>query len=369
MESLVSRLPGWSPPHCPNPNCHYHHPLIKGWRFKKAGFFFRQHEPYRTQRYQCKSCHRSFSTQTFSTTYWQKIPGLDRLIYMKVVGGMANRQIARDVGVSPKTVDDRIARMGRHCMLLHCREMEDAPPVKRLVVDGFESFELSQYYPMHLNLAIEKDTDFIVYFTDSELRRKGRMTPQQKIRRCQLERQFGRPDPQAIRKDMTELLTVSLAGQTQATVYSDDHKSYPPAIRRVNCRITHDVTSSKVRRTRSNPLWEVNLADLLLRHSGANHRRETIAWSKRRQAAAEHMFLFVAWRNFVKGRREKVRGSPTPAMARGMATSAYTVDDIFAERIFRDHVDLPPRWSQYYDRTVETRALGRHRYHTLKYAY
>ena len=56
-------------------------------------------------------------------------------------------------------------------------------------------------------------------------------------------------------------------------------------------------------------------------------------------------------------------------MARGMATRAYTVDDILSERIFRDHVDLPPRWSQYYDRTVEARALAPHRYHTLKYAY
>ena len=288
---------------------------------------------------------------------------------MKTVGGMANRQIARDLGVSPKTIDDRLARLGRHCMLLHWKQMQDAPPVKRLVVDGFESFEFSQYYPIHLNLAVEKDTDFIVYFTDSELRRKGRMTPGQKVRRCQLERQFGRPDPQAIRKDMTELLQVSLAGQTQATVYSDDHRSYPPALRRVPCRITHDVTSSRARRTRSNPLWEVNLADLLIRHSGANHKRETIAWSKRRQAIAERLAIFVMWRNNVKGRREKVRGSPTPAMARGMATRVNTVDDILAERIFRDHVELPPRWAQYYDRTVETRTLGRHRRHTLKYAY
>ena len=81
------------------------------------------------------------------------------------------------------------------------------------------------------------------------------------------------------------------------------------------------------------------------------------------------MAILAVWRNYMKGRREKVRGSPTPAMARGMATRVYTVDDILAGRIFRDHVALPPRWSQYYDRTVETRALGPHRYHTLKYAF
>jgi hypothetical protein len=343
--------------------------LETGWRFKKSGFFLHRNAPRRIQRYQCQSCHRGFSTQTFSTTYWQKLPGLDHRIFMKAVGGMANRQIARDLRVSPKTIDDRIARLGRHCMLFHWRQMQDAPPVRSLVVDGFESFELSQYYPIHHHVAVEKGTDFFVYFTDSELRRKGRMTTGQKQKRCQLERQFGRPDPQAIRKDMTELLQVSLAGTSRATVYSDDHRSYPPALRRVTCRITHDITSSTVRRTRSNPLWEVNLLDLMIRHSNANHRRETIAWSKRRQASAERLALILVWRNTMKGRREKVRGSPTPAMARGMTKRVYTVDDLLVARIFREHVDLPPRWAEYYERTVKTRALGRHRCHTLKYAY
>jgi hypothetical protein len=37
--------------------------------------------------------------------------------------------------------------------------------------------------------------------------------------------------------------------------------------------------------TAQNPLFPVNLADLLLRHSSANHKRETIAFSKRRQGA------------------------------------------------------------------------------------
>jgi hypothetical protein len=288
---------------------------------------------------------------------------------MKAVGGMANRQIARDVGVSPKTIDDRLSRLGRHCMLFHWKQMADAPPFSSIVVDGFESFELSQYHPFHHHLAVEKDTDFFVYFTDSELRRKGRMTPHQKNRRCKLERQFGRPDPQAVRKDMTELLAVSLAGQARATVFSDDHHSYPPALRQIPCEIVHDVTSSRDFRGRTNKLWEVNLLDGFIRHCEANHRRETWAWSKRRQASAERLAIFLAWRNYIKGRREKVRGSPTPAMARGMTDHAYTVDDILRERIFPESVALPSRWEEYYNRVVKTRALGRHRAHTLTYAF
>ena len=343
--------------------------MAGGWTFKKAGFFFRLQPPHRIQRYHCQRCHRSFSTQTFSSIYWQKLPGLDRRIFMKTVGGMANRQIARDLGVCPKTVDDRLSRMGRHCMLFHWRHIEEAAPPGAVAVDGFESFELSQYYPFHHHVAVEKDTDFFVYFTDSELRRKGRMTPRQKKRRCELERQFDRPDPQAVRKDMTELLSVSLRGQSRATVYSDDHRSYPPALRRVRCEVKHHVTSSRAYRDRSNQLWEVNLLDVLIRHCGANHRRETISWSKRRQASAERLAIFLVWRNYIKARREKVRGSPTPAMARGMTDRVYTVDDVLGGRIFRESVALPPRWASYYQRAIMTRALGPHRQHALKYAF
>jgi hypothetical protein len=169
---------------------------------------------------------------------------------------------------------------------------------------------------------------------------------------------------------MTELLRVALSGAKRATVYSDNHRSYPAAIRQCGCeQVTHLVTSSRDYRDRNNQLWEANLLEVIIRHSSANHRRETIAWSKRRQASAEHLAILGVWRNYIKGRREKDRASPTPAMARGLLGHRCRLDEVLAARIFRTHVDLPPRWGAYYDRTVRTRALGRHRTHALKYAY
>ena len=144
------------------------------------------------------------------------------------------------------------------------------------------------------------------------------MTTAQKRRRYEFEQSFGRPDPQAVRKDVRELLEVIVGGQPEVTIYSDDHRAYRRAMRGLAPRIGHRVTSSKERRDTRNPLWVVNLDDMLIRHCSANHKRETIAWSKRRQASAERLAIFLVWRNYIKGRREKVRGSPTPAMARGM---------------------------------------------------
>ncbi len=288
---------------------------------------------------------------------------------MKTTGGMANRQIARDLNVAPETINRHLARLGRHCLLFHQQMMQNSSPIKEFVVDGFESFEYSQYFPIHHHVSVEKGTDFFIYFTDSELRRKGRMTEHQKRRRKKLELELGRPDPKAIEKDMREVLEVGLNGHPAATVFSDDHPAYKRSIRTMNAVIDHRITPGSDHRDKNNALWEVNLLDLLIRHSNANHRRETIAWSKRRQSSAERLAILLVWRNYMKGRREKVRGSPTPAMERGMMERPMEISELLGRRIFRTRCELPARWSAYYDRIVETRALGNNRRHELRMAY
>ncbi len=246
--------------------------------------------------------------------------------------------------------------------------MRHAKPPKRIAIDGFVTFELSQYFPFHHHVAVEKGTDFFLYFTDSEVRRSGTMTTKQKRRRVELEQSLGRPDPSAVRKDVAELLKVSVGSQTEITIYSDNHKAYPRAIQDIKLDCKHHITSSKDHRGVNNQLWEINLLDLVIRHGSANHKRETIAWSKRRQASAERLGVLLVWRNYMKSRREKSPRAPTPAMARGMSDKRLSPEQILGERLFPTHYDLPPKWERYYGRDVETRGLGSQRRHQLKYA-
>ncbi|PID81821.1 hypothetical protein CSB20_01050 [bacterium DOLZORAL124_64_63] len=116
-------------------------------------------------------------------------------------------------------------------------------------------------------------------------------------------------------------------------------------------------------------LRDINLADRLLRHSVANHRRETIAFAKRRNAAAERIILFMVWRNYHKGVSEKDSRSPSPAMMLGLTDHRLSIEEMFGERLFPDDVDLPPRWRQYYRREVETVALPINRRHDLRFAF
>ena len=282
---------GWDPPHCPNPNCTYFNTLPGTWPVKRKGFYTRQQRPDRIQRFACLACKRTFSSQTFSTTYWQKRPAYGPRIFMMVVGCMANRQIARALGCSPATVAHHIARLGRHCLLLQARELERIHTLDKIAIDGFESFEWSQYFPFHHNVAVEVTSGYFLYHTDSPLRRKGRMTAPQKVRRAQLEITLGKAPPRAVEDGVRDLLEVVSAGHRHITIRSDDHHAYPRAMRRLACDLTHRITSSKERRDKRNPLWEINVLDLMIRHSTAAHKRETIAWAKRRQASIEKLAI------------------------------------------------------------------------------
>ncbi|MEZ5063215.1 MAG: hypothetical protein R3B81_00685 [bacterium] len=252
-------------------------------------------------------------------------------------------------------------------MLYQWQHVRDLKLSEIVVIDGFESFAHSQFYPCHLNLAVGAESHFTYAFAEAELRRKGTMTVWQKHRRAELERQHGRPDPKAIEKSVAELVAMLPSSTGVLSVRTDEHPAYPRAFRRSGRRIQHMKTSSAEARVPSNPLFPVNLADLLIRHSGANHKRETIAFSKTLQSAVERLAIFVVWRNFAKSFSEKVQDA-TPAMRLGVARAKRSVEEILGSRLFVSKTVLPGRWGGYYRREVVTLPRGLSRPHRLQYA-
>ena len=355
------------PPFCPNPRCAFHC-TAEGWPFKKSGFFERKHcLPTRIQRYRCLHCRRNFSTQTFQTSYWLHKPEFLPRIFRRIQACSGLRQIAHDYEISPGTVQLHLSRLGRHCLLFQHRHRRE--PQEPLVLDGFESFEYSQYFPFHFNVLAGKDSHFFYQFTDSPLRRKGRMTVRQKGRRERLEAALGRPDPRAIESAVAEVLRLGVPSGETLELYTDEHKAYPRAFKALpQLTIEHHVTSSTERRTPKNPLWVVNLLDLLIRHGGANHKRETIAFSKRRQGAIERLAALQVWRNFMRSFSVRQRG-PTPAQRAGVMDTKLSIKALLAQRLFPTHVHLPETLMTYYRRRVKTAALRVNREHRLRYAF
>ncbi|MEZ4387100.1 MAG: hypothetical protein R3D98_05905 [Candidatus Krumholzibacteriia bacterium] len=309
--------PDWVPPHCPNRNCNFHNPLQEGWRWKRDGYYKRKAFPRRIRRFKCKACGVTFSSQTFSTTYWLKRPDILLQLPTKVTSGACNSQIAHDLGVSPATIDRQIYRLGRHAILFHSRMMRDCPPSRTS-----PSTASSRSSTASTTVPLPRRRPPALLLLHPLHRQRG-PTIRHHDRQAEATtgrpgRIRGRPDPQAVRKDMQELLEYVTEGTNEMTLHSDDHKAYPRAIRNLRCQIRHLVTSSKDIRNRINKLFEINLLDLLIRHWEAEHKRETIAYAKRRNCAAYKLAIFLVLRNYVKTRRVR-KSHRTPAQLQGVS--------------------------------------------------
>ncbi len=356
------------PPHCPNPKCRGFQPGNPLWKYQRFGTFSRIKPPYTVQRYRCNWCKRIFSDQTFKSTYWLKCPELLPEVLLNAVSGAATRQIARILGCARTTVDNHLARLGRHCVLFHRQMVEQAPPFVDIVFDGLVTFEWSQFHPYEILVSVDRNSSFVIHFAEAERRRSGTMTDDQREKREKLEAAHGRADPKSVMKAAVEVLTESLKNTTSARVWTDLHKTYPFALRKLKwCDIDHRTVDSRVPRTTWNPLYEVNLADMLVRHCMKDHTRETIAFGKRRQHSIYRFAIFAVWRNFIKLRRER-RCEVTPAMLLGLADRQLREEDILVKRLFVQQTDLTPMWADYYWRRIETRPLAVNRRHELRYA-
>ena len=356
------------PPFCPRSDCRYH-TCTQGWRWIRHGSFARQASPRRIPRFRCVHGGHTFSTQSFSPTYYLKRPELLEPIAYRLLACSGYRQIAREARCHPTTIMGQAARLGRHALLFLTRHRPTPPVLEPLVIDGFESFAYSQYHPLHLNLAVGAHSHFVYGLTHAPLRRKGRMTERQLRRRAHLEARYGRPDPKAIEHGIAALLRLSVPQPQPLTVRSDEHPAYPRAFRRLTAwAIRHECTPSVQARTAGNPLFPVNLLDLLLRHSGANHKRETIAFSKRDQSVIERAAVLLVWRNFIKGFSER-RGGGTPAMRLRIRPGPLSWRAVLKERLFPGRIGLPAPWRDYYRRLVATPRIPSPRLHALRLAF
>ena len=364
---MTDRAAPTAPPFCPNPRCAFHTQDTTSWSWVRAGFFQRLCSPQRIQRFRCENCGRYFSTQTFSPDYWLRLPQLLSETFHALTHCCGYRQLARKHGCSPQTIMRLAERLGRLCQLFHERMRRQAELLEPFCLDGFRTFEYSQYQPSEFHLVVGKDSHFIYGFTHSELRRSGTMTARQRRRREELERTFGRPDPRSVEREVARVLGIVTAGASRVVLHSDENPAYPRAFARLPVEVEHHTISSRAARTSRNPLWPINLADLVVRHSCANQKRETIAFSKRVAGSIGRMWVLLAWRNYVKWFSER-RHQGTPAMRAGVCTHRFTVRQIISERLFPGRIGLPEAWAQHYWGQVPTRRIAKLRPHALKYA-
>jgi hypothetical protein len=188
-------------------------------------------------------------------------------------------------------------------------------------------------------------------------------------------------DAASVRETIDRLLG-KISDGDRLDLVSDGHSSYRREIERhpERTRIRHRIHPNPPRGPKGSPrsteakerdrqMFAVDLLHLLVRHSLAHHRRETIAFGRRHNAVMERAFLLVVWRNLVKRSSERDTHSATPAMTLGLTKKPWSWPRVLARRLFPWRVPVPPSWMKIYRRTWIMPALPRNRLHDLKCAF
>lgn len=373
------------PPHCPWPECSEHSaaPRSSPFRFHRHGWYRRASAPRKVPRFRCLTCERTFSRQTFSTTYYAKRPKLLVSIATLLQASSCHRQIARTLGCAHATVARALARLGRHCMLLLDRALDEIATVREpLVIDHFEAFELSQDLPFGIGTVVGHRSWFVYALDPAIHERGGRLTDAQRAR---LARRKVRERRGGYRGSFARLLDVLCnlaAAEGPLTLHTDAHESYAHALREHPARARFQLvaTPNPKRGPKGSPrtdeakerdarMFPSDRWHALLRHTAKHHTRETIAFPRRVNAALERGFVHAIWRDFVKGRSEKQPDPRTPAMLLGLTSTPWSWSRVLARRLFPAHASLPESWAALYRRDWTTPELGRNSRHTLVNAF
>jgi len=291
------------PFHCPNPSCPYSSTPPHRWCVRYGTYTTRAHG--QVQRFRCRSCGKTSSTQTESLHYYAKRRLPLQAVWLSLLGGCSLREIARRYGISPPTIQNAMLRLGRQAMAAQLHLLGELRPRKVIAYDGLRSFITSQDYPCDITAVVEAQGEVILSMVHSVMRRGGVMTPKQR-ERMEAKDRVWRPEAGSVRgaisllnQEIWEYLRPSSGFPVR--IDTDEHPLYrallagEPVGRHLSDAglLVHVRTPSSAPRTMDNPLFPVNYVDRLLRHRLKEHTRETIAFGRQATLQMHRGWIFA----------------------------------------------------------------------------
>ncbi len=328
----------FQPRSCPRPDCPSRSSGHHRWCFK--GGFTRECDGRTVQRFLCLECHRTFSTQTFRVDYRLKKPQLNHSLFPAFISKVTHRQAARVIGCSRDTVAHRLKLLGRHCRSFHLWRLRQAAErggiTGRFQLDELETFEHSRRLaPVTVPVLIERSSYFVVDLRAAPLPCRGGLSAMDRVKKAERERVAGvrkSGSREAVTKCF-ETLAAFHAPRVPVLVQTDRKVTYPGILKCCfGSRVLQQRHSSTDRRDYQNPLFPINHTLAMLRDGISRLVRRTWAASKLRQRLELHAWIWIAWRNYIRGVTNNAPAVP-PAIALGVETRQWTVAELCAWRV------------------------------------
>jgi hypothetical protein len=259
-----------------------------------------------------------------------------------LVAGSAHRQIARSAKCAKTTVSRMADRLGRHAMLFHFRCLAAIERLSESVVhDHFETFIGRQDQALGIGTAVGADSWFVYDVDPAPHRGSGRRPDRKAAALLTPQKTYVR----SIRRTITALLS-KVAASDRLHCRVDGRIDYRAAVLGpLGRRVSLSVYPNPERGPKGSPRspeaelrdWAMFPADQLhqlIRHTCADHKRETIAFGRRLESILGRAHLVAVWKNFIKRRTERRPDRSTPAMHLDLADERWEWERIFVRRLF-----------------------------------
>jgi hypothetical protein len=282
-----------------------------------------------------------------SASYYLKRRELPRLVAAGLVACSAHRQIARSHHCAKTTVTRLAERLGRHAMLFHTYCMQSVAKIDEPIVhDHFEAFIGRQDLGLGIGTAVGARTWFVYGIDPAPHRGPGRRPHQKKDDQLIPARSY----VASIRRAILGLLP-KVPSETRLHAIVDGRVDYPAALklRGLEDRVHLSVYLNPQRGPKGTPrsseaiarddaMYPVDALHQLIRHSHAEHKRETIAFGRRLESIMGRAYLGAVWKNFIKRRSERRPDPTTPAMRLGLADDRWRWERLLVRRLFPQRI-------------------------------
>ena len=358
------------PPFCPWPDCTAHAGPSRG--FQRAGTYRTKFSAKRIPRFLCKACRRTCSRQTFSTTYYLKRRELLVEVAEGLVAGSAHRQISRSAHCAKTTVTRMAERLGRHAILFHARCRASLPELTETVVhDHFETFIGRQDHALGIGTAVGARTWFVYDIDPAPHRGSGRRPDRKDGEPVRA----SKPYVASIRRTIQALLPKVVA-PNRLHLNVDGRIEYHATIvhRAMRDRVSLSDYPNPKRGPKGSPrspeakardwaMFPVDQLHQLIRHTCADHKRETLSFGRRLESIVGRAHLVAVWKNFIKGRSERKPDRSTPARHVGLADKRWRWERVVTRRLFPGRAAMSASTLKVYTKTWTPRLPALERKH------
>jgi len=264
-------------------------------QFKRHGTFYRHEDARRVPRFYCKGCSKTFSRAGFSLYYRHKYRHYTEVIRALFANGCTIRGIARILKLDKDTVARRLVLLAQEAQHREAIRLEKSPTATHVQFDDLITFEHSKMKPLSLTVITDSDRWRILGIAVSQIPASGLLAKKSR------EKYGKRPDKSIKARD--ELMRhTAINIDPFAIISTDEHKAYPPLIRRRFPDATHVshksirgavVGQGELKRTGNDPLFCINHQLATLRANISRLFRRSWNTTKRVDRLEDHLHIFI----------------------------------------------------------------------------